>query len=312
MRLKLLSASILIAFALLLCTGRNAISEPGGKRNISKAERDDRQLAASGSPIAAPVHQRSQKQTDSHTSSETNNYSGTFKSDAQANPPEGFWRTAGDIATVVSAIFVAVFTGLLWHVSKQQKRLAGKTEETTRRSVEVARLAYVANSPSVFADDFVLKNFTTTERLPDDTTGLIFMVANFKLRNVGKGPAVIRMAKAKLKILPNEPKNWQLLPNPSDDWGDLSDCVPIPLSARVIPADGSIIATTGFSGLPSEEDYKAVKMTYDKHIIVYGSLEYTDASGEKYDLGFGVTYRPQGMLNDEFFSTGPAKYNRLR
>ncbi len=174
------------------------------------------------------------------------------------------------------------------------------------------RLAYIANRPYVFADDFVMKNFTTQDRLPEDTTGIIFMVATFKLKNVGKGPAIVRSAKAKLKTVPNDPSKWRLLPNPSDDWGDLSDCIAIPLSSRVIPDGGFIDASTGFNGLPSEQDYRAIKMTYDKHIVVYGTIEYTDAANRRYTVGFGVLYRPQGMLNDEFWITGPTGYNLLK
>jgi hypothetical protein len=186
-------------------------------------------------------------------------------------------------------------------------------EEISRRSVKITQLAYLANSPYVFADDFILKNFTTRNRLPDDAAALTFMVANFQLKNVGQGPAIITIARAKLKILPDDPTNRKLLPNPSDDWGDLDDCVSIPLSARVIPADKSITASTGFAALPSEEDYRAISMTYDKHIVVYGLLEYTDAAGQTYKGGFGVLYRPKRMLgDDDFFTTGPIKYNRLR
>jgi hypothetical protein len=199
-------------------------------------------------------------------------------------------------------------------IAKFNKQLVGVTHDMPKATAEAAKftkLAYIANRPYLTADEFILKNFTTVNRLPDDAAPFTFMVANFKLRNVGKGPAIIRIARAKMKIVPNDPEAWKFLANPADDWGDLSDCISIPLSARVIPADGSILATTGFTPLPSEEEYKAIKMTYDQHIVIYGSLEYLDATGQKYEAGFGVIYRPKDMLDAEFFSTGPAKYNPL-
>ncbi len=54
-------------------------------------------------------------------------------------------------------------------------------------------------------------------------------------------------------------------------------------------------------------------MTYDKLIVVYGLLEYIDAAGQTYQGGFGVLYLPKGPFSeDDFFTTGPIKYNRLR
>jgi hypothetical protein len=231
-----------------------------------------------------------------------------------ADAPNNEEKDASDRATVVIAVFTVVMGLATVAIAIFNCQLVGVTNEMTKATAEAAKftkLAYIANRPYVTADEFVLKNFSTVNRLPDDAPALTFMVANFKLRNVGKGPAIIHIARAKMKIVPNDPEAWKFLPNPSDDWGDLSDCVSIPLSARVIPADSSILATTGFTPLPTEEEYKAIRMTYDQHIVIYGSLEYIDAAGQKYEAGFGVIYRPKDMLNGEFFSTGPAKYNPL-
>jgi hypothetical protein len=305
-------ALILIASALLLSAARNTCAEPRSENHASKSERRSGDSNATSDPITTPINQPSAYSTSTDGGRITYNYNGDFKYAAPTPAPESGWKKFGDIANVASAIAVAFFTMMLWHVSRQQKVLAEQTEETAQRSVEVTRLAYLASRPYVTADEFVMKNFTTVNRLPDDAPPLTFMVVNFKLKNVGKGPAIIRIARAKLKIVSNDPEAWKFLPNPIDDWGDLSDCVPVPLEARVIPSDSSVLATTGFTPLPSEEEYKAIKMTYDQHIVIYGSLEYFDAAGEKYTAGFGVIYRPKGLLGEnEFFSTGPAKYNPL-
>ena len=259
-------ALILTVSALLLSGARNA----RGENNASKVETNSGESHATSDPVATPINQPTAYGTSTEGSRVTYNHNGDFKYVAPPPSAQSDLKKVGDIANLLSTIAVAVFTGMLWYVSKQQKLLAEKTEETARRSVEITKLEYLANSPYVFADDFVLKNFSTRNRLPEDAAALTFMVANFQIKNVGKGPAIITAARAKLKILPDDPANRRLLPNPSDDWGDLSDCVSIPLSARVIPAERSITASTGFAGLPSEEDYRAIKMTYDKHIVVYG------------------------------------------
>jgi hypothetical protein len=300
-------ASILIASALLLIGNRSASADavkPNPVPSSSHIEKQNESGSFSqqqGQPEPTPFNLTN--------SSPSPNLGNETRKDQDQTDGDGMSSCLMITATIV----MTLATGAIAWFNFQLVGVTDEMKKATAKAAEFTRLAYLASRPYVVADEFVLKNFTTRNRLPDDAVALTFMVANFQLRNVGKGPAIITAARAKLKMLPDDPKSRKFLPNPSDDWGDLSDCVSIPLSARVIPAETAITASTGFAGLPSEEDYKAISMTYEKHIVVYGLLEYIDAAGQTYKGGFGVLYRPKRMFgDDDFFSIGPIKYNLLR
>src|SRR5258708_7148173 len=131
-------ALILIASASLLSAARNVSGEPRSSAHTNKIEANSREYVASGEPVATPIDQPLRGTTDARSGGETNNDKDTFKHVVPADSPEGFWEKLGDVATVLSAIAVAVFTFMLWCVSDRQKELMENAEAISRRSVEVA------------------------------------------------------------------------------------------------------------------------------------------------------------------------------
>lgn len=123
---KPLWALVGITLATLFCAARGSIaSEP------------------SGSPSATPAQQRPAGEVHTLTVDKPYNYYGTFNYAAPTTPPssEGRWKIVGEIATVCSAIFFAIFTGLLWYLGRKQKKTAEAVETIARQSVELPTLA---------------------------------------------------------------------------------------------------------------------------------------------------------------------------
>src|SRR5580658_8526032 len=114
-------ALILIASALLLSAVRSASGDPSVKKNTSKVEDTRDENKTSGSPVATPINHSAAEQSVTHSGGETYNYN--FNYTPPPTPPESYWSIAGEIASVASAVLVAIFTALLWHVSRQQKGL---------------------------------------------------------------------------------------------------------------------------------------------------------------------------------------------
>ena len=119
--LKRLVRIDLIASALLLSAVRSASGDLSVKKNTSKVEDTRDEDKTSGSPVATPINHSAAEQSDTHSSGETYNYNGNFNYTPPPSPPESDWSIAGEIASVASAVLVAIFTALLWHVSRQQK-----------------------------------------------------------------------------------------------------------------------------------------------------------------------------------------------
>jgi hypothetical protein len=230
----------------------------------------------------------------------------------QTGTPKGEQTNGSDTATGLIAAFTIVMALATIAIAKFNRQFVGVTHEMTKATAEAAKftkLAYIANRPYLIPDNFVMLNFTTQARRTDQH-GLVFMTVEFVIKNVGKGPAIVEKAGAKLKILPDDPTNHRgWYPNPSDDWGDLSDCVALALDSQVIAADGTAKAQV-LANLPSDDEYLALRVAFTKHIVVYGSLDYLDAAGEPYSAIFGRIYRPKDMLNDAHFTVGPRRYNR--
>jgi hypothetical protein len=281
---------ILIASALLLSTVKKGNGEPSPRPNES-SDLANQQSAQQVAPVSSPNLSQPAQQD------------GTPKNEQQ---------DGSNATTIVITVFTVITGFATVAIAKFNKQLVGVTDamkEATAEAAKFTKLAYVATRPYLVPDNFVILNFTTQGRRTDQH-GVVFMTVEFVLKNVGKGPATVKRAGAKLKILPDDPTNrrgWY--PNPSDDWGDLSDCAGFALDSHVIAADGATKAQV-LSNLPSEDDYLAVTVGYTGHIVVYGFLDYLDAAGEPYTAVFGRIYRPKNMLNEEHFTVGPAKYNR--
>jgi hypothetical protein len=171
----------------------------------------------------------------------------------------------------------------------------------------IAKSSYLANRPYLIFGEVTLHNLICRK----DVQGLTFTYAKVVIENAGSGPAVIRDFRGKLKILPDAMKGG--FPSPGVDWGDMKDCEPIGVSRKVIAGRGDADATVIYKGnFLSDDDYKAVKMTYEQILVFYGTINYSSVTGwRRYKTTIGITYRPPGLIGEkDFFSIGPAKYNR--
>lgn len=170
----------------------------------------------------------------------------------------------------------------------------------------VATLAYLVDRP--YLGQTTLLNLTTFERM---TEGLALTTARITVENVGKRPAVIDEVGGELLLLPDASGGG--IPIPPADWGNLKKLRPAASEKKVIPEKGTIEVLAQYQlGLLSEEDYKAVKMTYQKILVLAGMIKYRPVAGRwhRYRTTFGLRYNPPGFLGGkDFFSVGPAKYN---
>jgi hypothetical protein len=194
-------ALILIASALLLSAARSANDEPSSQQHAKKIEEPSREYVASGDPVATPINQSAAEKGNGRSGGETYNYNGNFNYTPPPSPPESDWAVAGEIASVASAVLVAVFTALLWHVSRQQKELMKTAEETSRRSVTIASLALNAERPWIAFEVTKLqgtksivdriKKLHPTLREPADSLiiEILQISVEYRVNNCGRTPA---------------------------------------------------------------------------------------------------------------------------
>jgi hypothetical protein len=174
----------------------------------------------------------------------------------------------------------------------------------------ITSLAYLVDRPYLIVGDITLHNMTTVVR----AGGLAFTTATVIVENAGKRPAVIQEAKGELLLVADASEGgWPITPR---DWGiNVDDLLPASVEKKVVGANSTIEVLIKYKkNLLSEEDYKAVKMTYDKIIVAIGRIEYRPVAGwrwHRYKTAFGKRYSPAGMIGEkDFFIVGPPNYNR--
>jgi hypothetical protein len=172
----------------------------------------------------------------------------------------------------------------------------------------VSNLTYLVDRPYLIVGAITLHNMTTVVR----AGGIAFMTATVMIENVGKRPAVIKEAKGELILLPDASKGgWPTAPS---DWGTLKNLLFASLEKKVVGGNAAIELLIKYkANLLSEDDYKAIKMSYEKILVAVGSIRYKAVAGwwHRYKTTFGMKYSPAGLIGEkEFFMTGPSKYNR--
>ena len=165
---------ILVASPLLLGAAGNVNVDPHSKHDAGKVEADNRKYAASSSPIAATVKQTIANTTDKHAAGVTYNYNGTFKYVAPANPPEEFWKPAGEVAIVLSTILLAVFTGLLVCVTRDLQVATEAALHINRPFILIPKVARL--SPN---DEFVSCVYQNSGSGPADIVEIIARLDQF-------------------------------------------------------------------------------------------------------------------------------------
>jgi hypothetical protein len=211
---------ILIASALLLSAARNASGEPHSKQHASKVETAGHNDESGGGPVATTVNQSATEKANTGGGGVTYNYNGNFKYSVPANSAEGFWKKLGDVATVLSTIAVAVFTFMLWYVSKRQKELMEKAEDISRRSLEVAALALNTDRPYVFIESPQLNHTAEfVDMLRGRPTDREHIMFTCNLRNHGNGVALLESVRIRLVVQlaayqPYSPKTLTIAQDP--------------------------------------------------------------------------------------------------
>lgn len=214
MRLKSFPVLILIALALPLIAVKSADGEPSGKQNTSKVEISGNDDKSDVSPVVTAISQSAAEKRHRNSDRETYNYNGNFNFIPPVRPPESKWAIVGDIASVVSAVLVAFFTGLLFWVNlklvgvtDEMRRITGEATKAASASAKAAELALNAERPYAFLEKqditIALRVLPSIATLPcewkvDQQTSEIGI--NFCLRNRGKGVAIIDSVQAKMIV----------------------------------------------------------------------------------------------------------------
>jgi hypothetical protein len=175
--LKFWSASILVASALFL-SGENNVK--GATDDPQKARSESQQQHNTGEKIAPVPEQGRGPVPATYGSGNTYDYKGNFSyGPTYSAPPESRWTVAGNIASIASAVAVAIFTGFLVWLNLQ---LVGVTDEMKKATESV-------NRPFLFVADVRCPNGLKLAGGEPE----VFYTYEFEidLRNLGVGPADI-------------------------------------------------------------------------------------------------------------------------
>ena len=214
-------------------------------------------------------------------------------------------------------LFTILFTGGLVWIGARQIVWMRRTQEATKlaataaiQSAEVAQLALKADRPFII---LLVSDLTSYDRGPEGILeGAKFQVedllndsspstigASGKLRNGGKGPAIIEsvtgnIIKTKDGVYP--------------EVGDFSDCRDFDDITSTALAAGDV--SEYFSSCPFElrftkEDFDPIRRGKEK-IIFYGRIEYRDIFATTYYTTFLFVYD----LRFERFEVGPKEHNQ--
>jgi hypothetical protein len=269
---------ILIASALLISAARNARGEPNSNAHTNKSDTDSRDYVANGKPIAIPTDQPLRGKAAPRSNGDTYNYNNTFKYIAPANPGEGFWKSLGDVATVASAIAVAVFTLMLWSVSEQQKKLMENAEAISRRSVEAAE-----NSLDIYRPFLLVTNVAVEIRHSDFVSDADIQIrhhflVNVALKNFGVSPADIIDYTAAAEPL-DPPKRPDFIDPPV--WYGAAEYLYEPIIGPGEAVPDRIHTGNGFT----DREYQTLAI-HEKRIAIYGRIHYRGASQKVFETRF--------------------------
>lgn len=231
----------------------------------------------SGSPVATPQNQASAKESPAASRSNTYNY--------YYATPESRLAIAGQIAGIVSAVLLALFTFGLWATSIAQWY--------------VARSALYGDRPYLLMLDRPDARFFD----PSTREGRIFVFssARCKFKNLGKGPAILTGIVARMRYADE-------LPLPAD----FSDCLEIrAFKEPVIEDEGESQFFVPIDGwLVQVQDWKRL-LDQEIKVVLYGVVSYEDVFKIKYVTRFAYVYEPPNTAlgRADTFRLGRTEYN---
>ncbi|MGO9266612.1 MAG: hypothetical protein ACLQBA_17315 [Candidatus Binataceae bacterium] len=284
-------------------------------------------LLSAESPSPRPTKQQNetaalgQSQSEHSPSPVDNSYTGNRP------PPDDDKGTnqedsGNEIPTIIIAFFSIISGVATIYIAKFNKQLVSVTHdlkqatidsakaskdsaEAARDSADAAKLALQTNRPFVMLDSLELKS-----GLPGSE-----IVVTFRLRNLGKGPALVRELRAKLGIL-----EW---PDDLPSGANKTPEVPTKLdyeNANLVIAE-EVLGMDALSSvyrvvLRPIGDHAVARLKSDDtvNLAIQGSIRYQDVAQEVYETKFGSTYTSiPGYLNSDHFvpigytDSGPKK-----
>jgi hypothetical protein len=270
-------ALILIASALLVSATKSASGEQSGKQNTSKVEGYSGE-GRSTDPIATRINQPTAYSTSTEGGRVTYNYNGDFKYVAPPPSPESDLKQAGDIASVLSTIAVAFFTGLLWNVSKQQKTLMEDAEEISRRSVETAEKSLDIYRPFLLVTDIVVEPKQSDYKSEADIQLRHHFYVHVAIKNFGVSPADI--TDYTVAVEPLDPPKRPNFIDPSVWYEDVSQ-----LNDSIISPGERIPDRINTGNSLTDLEYESL-LSDKKRLAIYGRIRYRGASQKIFETFF--------------------------
>jgi len=150
--------------------------------------------SASVSPKSPPADLRGGAKEHAVTVDKPYSYYGTFNYNVApapapapvilTNPVEERWRIAGEIATVCSALILAILAGLLWDFGRNQKKMAAAAEEIVRQGEEATTLITGLFAGFSSQHQELVEEAATVARQSVELTTIVALVARL-LRDTG-------------------------------------------------------------------------------------------------------------------------------
>ena len=289
--MRRLASSILVASALLLSAG-SPTPQPRPRPNPSPPGTE-----GGGVQSHPETTQRVTEQNASHPTSTSTPKTQTPIRDNLSPKPDEQTRIEEKIAGLTRLLVLAAF--LQFGASGLAAWATRKAAQAANDSAKAAKLALQADRPLLIAEAFVGRNINDRADYYLDAT-----LVELKIRNCGKGPAIITEFIGDLRLVDE-------LPLPPD----FRECSPMPIKQTVIGAgdaadcfiryrDGKIVLF-----LP-ERDAARIQESLVT-LAVYGIIRYTDIFENSYETGFAMFYLPRRyqLRYGIAFFLGPKEYN---
>ena len=304
--LKLSFALILLGLALLLCGASNVQKETTTLPTASKQKKEpeNKTTVTQKSPTAPAIPlviyaDPATQPKEATSKNESQNWYDWFW------PP--IWSSWALVIMGVIAAYIALRT--VRAVDHQTQAIFDGTvanriaAEAAMDSVKAAQLALHADRPFLVMDNPNLVGFHPPSNISDLPMSGEQLTASFRLRNCGKGPAVIEEAKGRLTVAREYP-----------GIGKFADCSQMEVMRSAFAAGESSdrVSPRRDARVLSLEQYESVR-NGDDAIIFYGQIAYRDIFSERYTTTFLYTYWPPPDYLPESLGTmqrGPEEYNR--
>jgi hypothetical protein len=308
--LKPLSASILIVSALLLSAVNNASPD---ENKTPQIQSNSRQHQQNGEAIAPSPKQASPDKSGASSYPGTYNYSGGAKYNG---PPESALAKVAYVASIISAVFLTLFTGMLvWINSKliditaEMQKATADAAKANAQSAKATELALNIQRAYVFAESLRLEDSEQRQTvMPLAVTNASPYLQTvtvrqkwlwFELRNRGHGIAIIEAIRVRACIVRWFDGKWI--------W-ESTKTERLLISRRVLaPSDAVLQGTV----IPNT----VVPPVFDllDRFVVLGSIRYRDVFKRPYKSTFAYYYKPSSLLGPDpgLFYLGAERHNRI-